>query len=77
VLEFELDQLPPLAQALGVPFILYVLGRCSKNLKDMSTSIQQLNEKVAVIIEKIASHEKAIDDHGERIRDLERGRTIQ
>lgn len=75
--EFEFDQLPPIANAVGVPLVLWLLGRCAKALRDITISIQTLNERVAVILERIGNHEKVIDDHGERIRDLERVRTIQ
>jgi len=48
------------AAAMGVSILWHI-----KN------SIDVLNERVAVIIEKTAWHERAIEEHNNRLRDLE------
>ena len=40
-------------------------------LSDLKSSIEKLNERVAVIIEKTAWHEKQLEKHDERINNLE------
>lgn len=42
-----------------------------KTLRDMTASIRQLNLNIAVILTRIDSHEKKLDDHENRIRKIE------
>lgn len=50
--------------SFGAFSIIRILGE----LKD---GVQLLNEKVAVVIEKTAWHEKRLEEHHERIREIE------
>lgn len=43
-------------------------------LWDLKKSMENLNEKIATIIEKTLWHEKAIEEHSERIKLLERAK---
>jgi hypothetical protein len=49
-----------------------VSGIGIKFLYDLKKSINELNVKVAVVIEKVSNHEKQIDEHAERISSLEK-----
>lgn len=40
-------------------------------LRDMSSSISQLNKSMAVIVEKVSLQEKVSDDHEQRLRIIE------
>lgn len=40
-------------------------------LKDMSKSINELNVKIGVMVEKTDGLQKAVDNHGERLRLIE------
>lgn len=40
-------------------------------LSDLRSSVEKLNERVAVIIEKTAWHEKQLEKHDARINNLE------
>lgn len=42
-----------------------------KEMGRLRESIEKLNVSVAVVIEKVAGHEKILDRHDERILDLE------
>lgn len=46
----------------------------TKFLFDMKENIGSLNSKMAVILEKITYHEKEIQRHEDRIKELEYGR---
>jgi len=41
-------------------------------LWDLAKDVKELNEKIAVVIERTLRHEDAIKAHDERLRDLER-----
>lgn len=41
-------------------------------LQKMGSNLESLNEKMAAILVRVDTKEKAIDDHEERIRDVER-----
>ena len=41
-------------------------------LRDLTDSVKLLNVNVATIIEKTKIHTKELDDHEDRLRDLER-----
>lgn len=53
-------------------FVARTIEKLENTLHDVATSVEELNTKVAVVIEKTMNHEKSIDDHDERIRLLER-----
>jgi uncharacterized protein YoxC len=53
-------------------FVARTIEKLESTLHDVATSVEELNTKVAVVIEKTMNHEKSIDDHDERIRLLER-----
>lgn len=40
-------------------------------LRELRDSVSDLNENVAVVIEKTAQHERQLEKHDERIRELE------
>jgi hypothetical protein len=40
-------------------------------LAKLYTSIEHLNQKIAIIIEKTSWHEKVIEDHDDRLKQLE------
>lgn len=48
---------------------VYVIAEA---MASMNKSMIQLNINLATVIEKVSSHEKSLDDHHERIRDLEK-----
>lgn len=51
--------------------ISLLLGIGMQSLKKMSTSIESLNKKVAVVIERSDQHTRALEKHDDRIRSLE------
>lgn len=56
-------------------FGLFLIGATSTlitTMKDISRSIDVLNTQVAVILEKVAMHERALDRQESRIENLER-----
>jgi len=55
--QFVLDHLP--LHFLGSLFIM-IIGWGAKSLSDLSKNVQSLNTQIAVIIEKINSHEHRI-----------------
>ena len=50
----------------------FVFG--TKILFDLKENIGSLNQKIAIILERITHHEKEIEKHDERIRSLENGK---
>lgn len=50
--------------SFGAFSIVRILGQ-------LNEGVQLLNEKVAVVIEKTAWHEKRLEEHHERIREIE------
>lgn len=46
----------------------------SNTTKNMSTSINELNKNVAVVVYQVSNQEKIINEHGQRLRDLETGK---
>lgn len=61
------------AVALVGFFGVWVLKSIQHSIEETRKSVDELNIKVATVIEKTAYHEKQLDDHGERIKDLEKG----
>jgi hypothetical protein len=43
-----------------------------KFLRDLSKSVEQLNQNILVILGRVDNHEKMIDDHESRLRSIER-----
>lgn len=52
-------------------FVARTIEKLEGTLKEVSKSMDELNTRVAVVIEKTLVHEKTIDNHAERIRSLE------
>lgn len=50
-----------------------LLGAGTKFLFDLSKSVQELNQKMAIVFTKIEAHDDSIDDLGERVREIELG----
>lgn len=44
----------------------------AKSMADLTTSVSELNTKMAVVIESNKEHEKKIEDHEGRIRSVEK-----
>lgn len=42
-----------------------------KFLSDITKSIQRLNENILLVIQRVDRHEELLDDHEERIREVE------
>lgn len=45
---------------------------CASQIQNATTSINSLNEKMAVVISQMSTQSKSIDDHEARIRALEK-----
>jgi chaperonin cofactor prefoldin len=52
--------------------LLYFAYDLKNTLKTMSTSVENLNLKIAVVIEQTESHKEKLDEHSTRIYNLER-----
>lgn len=52
--------------------LLYFAYDLKTTIKNMSTSVESLNLKIAVVIEQTESHKEKLDEHSERIYNLER-----
>jgi len=50
---------------------IYIIAQ---SINSMKASVIELNVKLATVIEKVSYHEKALDDHHDRIRDLEKNK---
>lgn len=54
--------------------ILSGLGTvATRILARLSVSVNRLNERVAVIVERSEWHDRALEDHGLRLKSLEKG----
>jgi hypothetical protein len=51
--------------------MVWVAAYGASQIQGATTSINALNEKVAVVIAQIATQSKTVDDHEARIRSLE------
>lgn len=58
-------------QVTAATAALGMLKRCVKYFADISDSIESLNKNVAVILERTMAHEKRLDEHSERLVNLE------
>jgi hypothetical protein len=67
----ELNQI--IEWALGL-FIVGSVGTAVRILSRISTSIERLNQKVAVIIEKVTHHDKVLDRYESRLNEIEKRR---
>lgn len=47
------------------------IGLSARSLDRITKSVEHLNEKMAVILERISWHQKEIEDHSKRISKLE------
>lgn len=52
--------------------LLYFAYDIKTTIKNMGTSVESLNLKVAVVIEQTENHKELLDRHDERIYNLER-----
>lgn len=52
--------------------IVYFAYDLKSTLKDMSSSVESLNLKIAVVIEQTENHKELLDRHDTRIYNLER-----
>lgn len=52
--------------------LLYFAYDLKNTIKTMGTSVESLNLKIAVVIEQTESHKEKLDEHSERIYNLER-----
>ncbi len=52
-------------------FVARTIGKIEETMEKINLSVNELNTKVAVVIEKTGHNERNIDDHDERIRILE------
>lgn len=53
-------------------FAVTTLGDIRKAIEHTKKSVEELNVKIAIVIEKTTNHEKQLSDHADRIRDLEK-----
>lgn len=61
-----------IAQILFQACITGIMGIAVKFLYDLKTSVNDLNIKVAVVIDKVANHERRIAEHSDRLSSLEK-----
>lgn len=52
--------------------LIYFAYDLKETLKKMSTSVENLNLKIAVVIEQTETHKELLDKHDTRIYNLER-----
>lgn len=53
------------------PALLAVIGYATTQLKDMSSSIQELNRNMAVVIKTLQVQDRVIETHSGQIKELE------
>lgn len=52
-------------------FVARTIGKIEETMEKINVSVNELNTKVAVVIEKTGYNERSIEDHDGRIRLLE------
>lgn len=52
--------------------VIWVANSIGNDMRRMSESVGVLNSQIAVLVERVAIHNKAFDEHEKRIRELER-----
>ena len=72
MLEIQGLEFQNLVQYVFYGLLTYYALDMARTVKQAKTSIEELNGRVGVVIEKITGHEKSIDEHNERLRYLER-----
>ena len=60
-----------LASIIGV-LIIKIVSKFDTSVERALTSLESLNLKMAIICERVDSHEKRVDLHEKRINDLEK-----
>ena len=55
--------------------LLYFAYDLKTTIKEMGSSVERLNIKIAVVIEQTESHKELLDKHDARIHILERGKS--
>lgn len=52
--------------------VLWMISSFREDMHRMSVSVISLNERIAVIIERMSYHDRQISDHERRIKDFEK-----
>jgi hypothetical protein len=52
---------------------LWFISSVRGDIRDMTSSISNLNSQISVLVERTSSYHKRVEEHEHRIRDLEKG----